>query len=59
MAATYLLMNKAWQTIFLQVALEKFLYDVRATDTKWHDLAVCNFLRFDFSDTEYSFAAHV
>ena len=59
MVATYLFMKKAWQTIFLQVALEKLLSDVRATNIMWHDLIVYNFLRFHFGDSEYCFAAYI
>ena len=57
MVATYLFMKKAWKTIFLQVALEKLLSDVRTTNIMWHDLY--NFLRFHFGDSEYCFAAYI
>ena len=59
MVATYLFIKKAWQAIFIQVALEKLLSDVRTTDIMWHDLTLYNFLRFHFSDSEYYFAVYV
>ena len=59
MVPTYLFMKKTWQTIFLQVAQEKLLSDVRTIDIMSHDLTVYNFLRFHFSDSEYCFAAYI
>ena len=59
MVATYLFMKNVWQTMFLQVDLEKLLSDVRATDLMWHDLAVYNVLGFHFSDSEYCFSAYI